>query len=177
MKLLTPLFGFCAILFGLLASTAAAAPFWTTTTFTFTTTTITLPQSTAPSTSTTLTFTTTTITMPRSTATSTTTITAPVATGTTVPEWGQCGGIGYAGPTTCDSPFVCACVSQWWCQCQPGGAMKLDLEDGIPSIATLAQTSPPSDADSVTSAHWATDWEMDATPGPQSSWPATPTQI
>lgn len=43
---------------------------------------------------------------------------APSATERTVPEWGQCGGVGYAGSTTCASPYSCACNSKWWCQCQ-----------------------------------------------------------
>lgn len=38
--------------------------------------------------------------------------------GRTVAQWGQCGGIGYTGPTTCASPYSCACNSKWWCQCQ-----------------------------------------------------------
>lgn len=49
-------------------------------------------------------------------ATSTTAV--PIATGRTVPEWGQCGGIGYTGSTNCASSLFCACNSQWWCQCQ-----------------------------------------------------------
>ncbi|KAF9046519.1 endoglucanase II [Panaeolus papilionaceus] len=32
--------------------------------------------------------------------------TAPPASGT-VPQWGQCGGIGYSGPTVCVSPYKC----------------------------------------------------------------------
>lgn len=50
----------------------------------------------------------------------TSTTAAPIATGKTVPEWGQCGGIGYTGSTTCASSLSCACNSQWWCQCQRG---------------------------------------------------------
>lgn len=50
----------------------------------------------------------------------TSTTAAPIATGRTVPEWGQCGGIGYTGSTTCASSLDCACNSQWWCQCQRG---------------------------------------------------------
>ena len=27
------------------------------------------------------------------------------------PEWGQCGGIGYSGPTACASPFTCHAIN------------------------------------------------------------------
>ncbi|KUI64200.1 Endochitinase 33 [Cytospora mali] len=35
-----------------------------------------------------------------------------------VPQWGQCGGIGYTGSATCASSYSCACNSKWWCQCE-----------------------------------------------------------
>ncbi|CAE6456864.1 unnamed protein product [Rhizoctonia solani] len=34
-----------------------------------------------------------------------------------VPQWGQCGGIGYSGPTICDSPFVCTKINDYHYQC------------------------------------------------------------
>lgn len=68
------------------------------------------------STPTTLTTTTTKPSTP-STSTAAPTTTSP-GTGAPVPEWGQCGGIGYSGSTTCASPFSCVCLSTWWCQCQ-----------------------------------------------------------
>lgn len=136
MKLPTFILNLFAVFFSLLAIMVDAAPFSTITTCT--TTTITpepspsLTTTTVPPTSTSLTYTTTTITMPSSTATSYTTITAPLPTGTTVPEYGQCGGLGYNGPTTCESPFVCVCTSDWWCQCQSATAEEFELEDNIP---------------------------------------------
>lgn len=45
-----------------------------------------------------------------STTTPHTTVASSTATATptgTVAEWGQCGGIGYVGPTVCASPFTC----------------------------------------------------------------------
>ncbi|KAI2623169.1 putative endochitinase CHI2 [Hypoxylon sp. NC1633] len=36
----------------------------------------------------------------------------------TVPQWGQCGGIGYTGPTQCVPPYTCVANSEWWSQCQ-----------------------------------------------------------
>ncbi len=37
---------------------------------------------------------------------------------TLVPQWGQCGGVGYTGSTQCAPPYTCAANSQWWSQCQ-----------------------------------------------------------
>ncbi|AEO64954.1 23ac2323-bcd4-4ffe-a5f5-729369bd6a8a [Thermothielavioides terrestris] len=36
--------------------------------------------------------------------------------------WGQCGGIGYTGPTSCVSGYRCVYVNDWYSQCQPGAA-------------------------------------------------------
>lgn len=36
----------------------------------------------------------------------------------TVPEWGQCGGQGYTGPTQCASPYTCVESSEWWSACE-----------------------------------------------------------
>ncbi|KAI7788296.1 glycosylhydrolase family 18-1 [Diaporthe eres] len=158
MKLLTSILGLFAVLFGLLATMTDAAPFSTITTCTTTTitpepsasltTTTTLPPSTS------LTLTTTTITIPSSTTTSYTTVTAPVPTGTTVPEYGQCGGLGYAGPTTCESPLVCACTSAWWCQCQSATFKEFQLEDHIPSTGLQDEASQVMHPSSVNSTYW-----------------------
>ncbi|KAK0714411.1 glycosyl hydrolase family 62-domain-containing protein [Apiosordaria backusii] len=37
--------------------------------------------------------------------------------GATVPRWGQCGGQGYTGPTSCESPYTCTASNQWYSQC------------------------------------------------------------
>ncbi|KAK2035559.1 PHB depolymerase family esterase [Colletotrichum zoysiae] len=47
----------------------------------------------------------------------TTTTSAAVGPGT-APQWGQCGGIGWTGSTTCASPFKCNEVNDWYSQCQ-----------------------------------------------------------
>ncbi|KAF4577335.1 hypothetical protein EYR40_009307 [Pleurotus pulmonarius] len=45
--------------------------------------------------------------------TSTTTASGPLQT-----QWGQCGGTGYTGPTTCASPFTCSAISPpYYYQC------------------------------------------------------------
>ncbi|KDR71449.1 hypothetical protein GALMADRAFT_229442 [Galerina marginata CBS 339.88] len=37
---------------------------------------------------------------------------------TTVPQWGQCGGIGWTGPTVCAAGFTCICSgSPWYWNC------------------------------------------------------------
>ncbi|KFY21962.1 hypothetical protein V493_06949 [Pseudogymnoascus sp. VKM F-4281 (FW-2241)] len=37
--------------------------------------------------------------------------------GPTVPKWGQCGGIGYTGPTQCAAGSTCRVNNQWYSQC------------------------------------------------------------
>lgn len=36
--------------------------------------------------------------------------------------WGQCGGSGYSGPTTCVAGYTCTFSNQWYSQCLPGAA-------------------------------------------------------
>ncbi|KAL4910478.1 hypothetical protein BDW74DRAFT_171943 [Aspergillus multicolor] len=55
------------------------------------------------------------VTVPTPTTTSTTT--APTTTGTGAPRWGQCGGSGWTGATTCASPWTCTYVNEWYSQC------------------------------------------------------------
>ena len=52
------------------------------------------------------------------TSAATLTTTAPTSSTTGVAQWGQCGGQGYTGPTTCASPYTCVTSDQWWSQCQ-----------------------------------------------------------
>ncbi|KAK6350398.1 hypothetical protein TWF718_003590 [Orbilia javanica] len=63
-------------------------------------------------------------TTPRTTTTTTTTTrtTTPVTTTTsassgTVQKWGQCGGIGYTGPTGCVSGSTCTVLNPYYSQC------------------------------------------------------------
>ncbi|KAI1492897.1 putative class III chitinase [Biscogniauxia mediterranea] len=80
---------------------------------TTTTTTPGTTSTTSTSTSTTATtFTTSTIT----TTTATTTTSTPGAT--LVPQWGQCGGEGYTGPTECQPPYTCVASGVWWSDCR-----------------------------------------------------------
>ncbi|KAI0456275.1 putative class III chitinase [Xylaria acuta] len=61
----------------------------------------------------------------RGTPTSTTMVTSTTTrqpsgtpTGTGVPQWGQCGGIGYTGPTVCQAPYKCVKTGDYWSSCQ-----------------------------------------------------------
>lgn len=42
---------------------------------------------------------------------------SPTGAGT-VPQWGQCGGQDYAGPTQCVAPFKCVEIGAFWSQCE-----------------------------------------------------------
>ncbi|TFK72240.1 carbohydrate-binding module family 1 [Pluteus cervinus] len=44
----------------------------------------------------------------------------PVFTRAQSPVWGQCGGLGWTGPTTCVSGSVCTRSNDWYSQCLPG---------------------------------------------------------
>ncbi|EGS18918.1 putative cellulose binding protein [Thermochaetoides thermophila DSM 1495] len=57
-------------------------------------------------------------TLSTSTRTTTTSSTsAPTPTGCTSQRWGQCGGIGWTGCTTCASPWTCTKLNDWYYQC------------------------------------------------------------
>ncbi|KAF8601029.1 hypothetical protein BDV93DRAFT_608395 [Ceratobasidium sp. AG-I] len=76
------------------------------------------PATTSTATSTISSTTTRTTTSTIAPVTTTTTSSAPASTATgTVPKYGQCGGSGYTGPTTCVSGSTCTYSSQWYSQC------------------------------------------------------------
>ncbi|KAI0071102.1 endoglucanase [Panus rudis PR-1116 ss-1] len=64
------------------------------------------------------------------------------------PAWGQCGGIGWTGPTTCVSGNVCSVINDYYSQCVPGAAS-----------STVATTSAPTGT---------------SAPSPTTSGPASP---
>jgi len=74
-----------------------------------------LNGSTPPPPTTTLT---TSTTRPGTTQTSNPTPTTTTTPGGSVPQWGQCGGQGYTGPTQCQSPYTCKRLGDWWSQCE-----------------------------------------------------------
>lgn len=55
--------------------------------------------------------------VPGTTLTTKTVVATPTPTGALVPQWGQCGGTGYTGPTQCQPPYKCV-GSDWWASCQ-----------------------------------------------------------
>jgi beta-glucosidase len=87
----------------------------TTSTTTSTSTSSSTTKTSSTSQSTTLTTTTTTTTTTRTTTTTSTTTSS--ATGPAQTEYGQCGGIGYSGPTTCQSPYTCQVLNPYYSQC------------------------------------------------------------
>lgn len=52
------------------------------------------------------------------------------------PAYGQCGGQGWSGPTTCVSGYTCQATNQWYSQCVPGGAPTT-------SVTSITTTPPP----------------------------------
>lgn len=51
------------------------------------------------------------------TATATTTTTGTSTSTAAVQHWGQCGGQGWMGPTTCVSPYTCQVLNLYYSQC------------------------------------------------------------
>ena len=43
------------------------------------------------------------------------------STGSCSEDWGQCGGIDWAGPTCCSSGVPCSELNEFYSQCVPGG--------------------------------------------------------
>ncbi|KAH6911481.1 xylanaseF1 [Coprinopsis sp. MPI-PUGE-AT-0042] len=58
------------------------------------------------------------------------------------PVWGQCGGNGWTGSTTCVSGSTCVKQNDWYYQCIPGGATTQPPVTTQPP-ATTATTRPP----------------------------------
>lgn len=61
------------------------------------------------------------------------------------PVWGQCGGIGWTGATTCVSGTVCTKLNDYYSQCQPGAAPPPTTANPPPPSTTggPAPTSAP----------------------------------
>lgn len=72
---------------------------------------------TSRATTTTLSTSVSTVSTSTTTVRTTTTTTTTTAGGSGSPHWGQCGGIGWAGPTTCVSPYTCTVLNSYYSQC------------------------------------------------------------
>ncbi|TFY71160.1 hypothetical protein EVG20_g1857 [Dentipellis fragilis] len=59
-----------------------------------------------------------------------------------VAVWGQCGGIGYSGSTTCDSGTTCVHLNDYYFQCQPGTSAPTTSQ----SPTTTSSASSPSNS-------------------------------
>ncbi|KAL5526177.1 hypothetical protein ACEPAG_7516 [Sanghuangporus baumii] len=57
------------------------------------------------------------------------------------PEWGQCGGINWTGPTTCVSGTVCTIQNAYYSQCLPGVASSSSAPAPSPTATPSAPTS------------------------------------
>jgi endo-1,4-beta-xylanase len=58
------------------------------------------------------------------------------------PLWGQCGGQGWTGPTTCVSGAVCVASNQWYSQCIPGTNPPATSSAGNPPATTTGGGTP-----------------------------------
>lgn len=69
-----------------------------------------------------------------------------------VPLWGQCGGIGYTGPTQCVSGATCVKANDWYSQCQAGNAppVTTTAPPATTNLPPVTTTSAPPAATVVT---------------------------
>ncbi|GJE92236.1 carbohydrate-binding module family 1 protein [Phanerochaete sordida] len=58
------------------------------------------------------------------------------------PVWGQCGGTGWAGSTTCASGSTCTILNPYYSQCIPGTAT-VSSASSVPTSASSAVPPPP----------------------------------
>ena len=66
-------------------------------------------------------------------------------------EWGQCGGIGWTGATTCVSGTVCTVINAYYSQCLPGSASSVRTQAllhqgsflGLTKLFYCIQAPPP----------------------------------
>ncbi|KAH6899492.1 glycoside hydrolase superfamily [Coprinopsis sp. MPI-PUGE-AT-0042] len=57
--------------------------------------------------------------------------------------YGQCGGIGWTGATTCTSGYTCVKLNDWYSQCQPGTAPPVTTSStSLPPITSLPPVTP-----------------------------------
>ncbi|UKZ74864.1 carbohydrate-binding module 1 [Trichoderma virens FT-333] len=69
------------------------------------------------------------------------------------PVWGQCGGVGWSGPTTCVAGTTCVSYSEYYSQCIPN----TQVSSTIPTTTLVTSfTSPPVSSTSSSSATRAT---------------------
>ncbi|KAG9046289.1 hypothetical protein FS837_004686 [Tulasnella sp. UAMH 9824] len=59
----------------------------------------------------------------------------------TVALWGQCGGSGYSGDTSCESGSKCVWVNDWYWQCQPNGSSTTTTTTTTTKTTSTSKTS------------------------------------
>ncbi|KAM5537223.1 hypothetical protein V8D89_009156 [Ganoderma adspersum] len=57
-------------------------------------------------------------------------------------EWGQCGGIGWSGATTCVSGTVCTVINAYYSQCLPGSAAPSPTPTSTPAAPPTSTGAP-----------------------------------
>ncbi|KAG8937918.1 hypothetical protein FRC03_007756 [Tulasnella sp. 419] len=60
-----------------------------------------------------------------------------------VPEWRQCGGVGFAGPTVCDAGLTCVYHNQFYSQCLRVSSSS-SIRSSSSSISSSSTTKPVS---------------------------------
>nr|WLJ42044.1 Cel5B [Irpex lacteus] len=58
------------------------------------------------------------------------------------PQWGQCGGIGWTGATTCVSGSVCSKLNDYYSQCIPGASAPASTTTSAPPTGTSQPSTP-----------------------------------
>ncbi|KAF8600147.1 hypothetical protein BDV93DRAFT_447958 [Ceratobasidium sp. AG-I] len=61
-----------------------------------------------------------------------------------VAVYGQCGGIGWTGATTCDSPYVCTVLNSYYYQCLPATSTSTTTTTTTPASTVTATTTAAS---------------------------------
>ncbi|KAI0360862.1 hypothetical protein OH77DRAFT_1418893 [Trametes cingulata] len=59
-------------------------------------------------------------------------------------EWGQCGGIGWTGATSCVSGTVCTVINPYYSQCLPGAASSAPAPTPTSTVPVTTPSSPAS---------------------------------
>lgn len=80
-------------------------------------------------------------------------------------EWQQCGGIGWTGGTTCQSPWVCTKLNDWYFQCLPGSSSSSSSSTRTSSTSSTRSTSTSSTRSTSTSSTRSTSSSTRSTSG------------
>ncbi|KOS23166.1 Endoglucanase EG-II [Escovopsis weberi] len=91
------------------------------------------------------------------------------------PVWGQCGGQGWTGPTTCDSGSTCVVANPYYSQCLPGDSVPSG-SSGTPTSTstTMATVTRPTQSTSTTMTSVTRTPTSTSTAKPSSTTSATP---